>query len=118
MDSLSKALFSIQLIMLLTTEVKSFLNCVMPLFFHIMKSNLEVIYYFHNIIIQNRNCLNLCGKFIKSDQLKKRQLLRLAILQPFLAIFCQLHKYISQTLGADGHCEGLNVSKSQLDQNL
>ena len=47
-----------------------------------------------------------------------RQLLRLAILQPFLAISCQPHKYISQNLGADGHFEGLNVSKSQLVQNL
>ena len=67
MDSLSRALFSIQLIMLLTTEVKSFLNCVMPLFFHIMKSNLEVINYCHDLIIQNCNCLNLCGKFINSS---------------------------------------------------
>ena len=42
--------------------------------------------------------------------------MRLANLQPFLAIFCQLHKYLSQNLGADGHFEGLNVSKSQLNQ--
>ena len=47
-----------------------------------------------------------------------RQLLRLAILQPFLAISCQPHKYISQNLGADGHFKVLSVSKSQLDQNL
>ena len=40
----------------------------------------------------------------------------LANLQPFLAIFCQLHKHLSQNLGADGHFEGLNVSKFQLNQ--
>ena len=70
--------------------------------------------------------------------------MRLANLQPFLAIFYQLHKhfsqnlgadghfsticghffgnylhrYLSQNLGADGHFEGLNVSNSQLNQNL
>ena len=54
--------------------------------------------------------------FVKSGDLKKRQLLCLANLQPFLAIFCQLHKHLSQNLGADGHFEGLNVSKSQLNQ--
>ena len=44
--------------------------------------------------------------------------MRLANLQPFLAIFCQLHKHLSQNLGADGHFELLNMSKSQLDQKL
>ena len=29
-----------------------------------------------------------------------------------------LHVYLSQNWGADGHFEGLNVSKSQLDQKL
>ena len=53
--------------------------------------------------------------FIFKDWPLKR-LLRLANLQPFLAIFCQLHKHLSQNLGADGHFEGLNVSKSQLNQ--
>ena len=47
---------------------------------------------------------------------KNWQLLCLAILQPFLAIFYQLHKHIFQILSADGHFEGLNVSKSQLNQ--
>ena len=42
----------------------------------------------------------------------------MTILQQFLAIFCQLHKHISQNLGSDCHFEGLNVSKSQLDQKL
>ena len=42
----------------------------------------------------------------------------MAILKPFLVIFCYLHKYLSQNLGADGHYKRLNVSKSQLDQNL
>ena len=46
------------------------------------------------------------------------QLLRFAILQSFLAIFCQVSRYISQNLGADSHFERLNVSKFQLDQNL
>jgi hypothetical protein len=32
--------------------------------------------------------------------------------------FCQLHRYLSQNLGADGHFEMLNKSKSQLDQKL
>ena len=44
--------------------------------------------------------------------------MRLANLQPFLAVFCQLHKHLSQNLDADGHFEGLNVSESQLDQKL
>ena len=50
--------------------------------------------------------------------LQKRQPLSLAILRPFLVIFCQLHEHLSQKLGANGHFEGLNVSKSQLDQKL
>ena len=36
----------------------------------------------------------------------------------FWPLFCQLHKYLSQTLESDGHFEGLNMWKSQLDQNL
>ena len=28
------------------------------------------------------------------------------------------HKHLSQNVGADGHFEGLNVSKSQLDKKL
>ena len=53
---------------------------------------------------------------VKTGHLKKRQLLRLANLQPFLAIFCQLHNHLSRNLGTDGHFEGLDVSKSQLNQ--
>ena len=34
--------------------------------------------------------------------------------RPFL---CLLHLYLSRNLDADNHFEGLNVSKSQLDQN-
>ena len=34
------------------------------------------------------------------------------------SFFCQLHKYISQNLDADGHFEVLNMSKSQLNQKL
>ena len=58
------------------------------------------------------------SQLLKTGHLKKRQLLRLANLQPFLAIFCQQHRYLSQNLDADSHFEGLNVSKSQLNQNL
>ena len=36
----------------------------------------------------------------------------------FCSFFCQLHKYILQNLGSDGHFEEVNVSKSQLNQNL
>ena len=36
----------------------------------------------------------------------------------FWWFFGQLHIYLSQNWGADGHFEGLNVSKSQLDQKL
>ena len=32
--------------------------------------------------------------------------------------FRQPHRYLSQTFGADGHFEVLNMSKSQLDQKL
>ena len=67
-------------------------------------------YNLHNIFYP-------CAKN-KDWPFKKRQLLRLANLQPFLAIFCQQHKYLSQDLGADGHFEGLNMTKSQLNQNL
>ena len=42
----------------------------------------------------------------------------MANLQQFLAVSCQLHKYDSQNLGSDGHLEGLNMMKSQLNQNL
>ena len=36
----------------------------------------------------------------------------LAILRPFMAIFFQLHVYLSQNLSADNHFEVLNVSKA------
>ena len=36
----------------------------------------------------------------------------------FWSLFCKLHIYLSQNWGADGHFEELNVSKSQLDQEL
>ena len=36
----------------------------------------------------------------------------------FWGIFCQPYRYLSQTFGADGHFEVLNMSKSQLDQKL
>jgi hypothetical protein len=37
----------------------------------------------------------------------------------FWSVFCQLHYiYLSQNLDSDHHFEGLNMSKSQLDQNL
>ena len=71
-------------------------------------------FFFSNVHLTiSTHCQN-----IKTGNLKRRQLLRLAILQPCLAIFCHLHKYILQNLGADGHFEGLNMSKFQLDQNL
>jgi hypothetical protein len=36
----------------------------------------------------------------------------------FRDIFCQPYTYLSQTFGADGHFEVLNMYKSQLDQKL
>ena len=36
----------------------------------------------------------------------------------FWSFFCQLHKYLLQNLDSDSHFEGLNMCKSQLDQNL
>ena len=48
----------------------------------------------------------------------KAQPISLAILRIFLGFFCQLHEHLSQNLGANCHFEGLNVSKSQLDQKL
>ena len=50
--------------------------------------------------------------YIKTGDLKNWQLLHLANLQPFLAIFGQVFKYISQNLGSDSHFEGLNMSES------
>ena len=44
------------------------------------------------------------------------QPLRLAILQSFLVIFCQLHEYLSQNLGSTCHFEDPNISKTQLNQ--
>ena len=32
------------------------------------------------------------------------------------SFFWQLHRYLSQKLGTDGHFEGLNMSKTQLYQ--
>ena len=49
---------------------------------------------------------------LKTGDLKNWQLLRLANLRPFLAIFGQVLKYLSQNLGSDGHFEGLNMSES------
>ena len=54
----------------------------------------------------------------KDWPIKKWQILSLAILQPFLVTFLPTTYYLSQNWGADGHFEGLNVSKSQLDQKL
>ena len=48
---------------------------------------------------------------VKTGYLKKRQLLRLGMLPPFLTIFCQLHINLPQNFGADGHFEGLNWIK-------
>ena len=48
---------------------------------------------------------------------KNWPLLRLVILQPFLAIFLP-NKYLSKNLDSDSHFEGLNICKSQLDQFL
>ena len=47
------------------------------------------------------------------------QLCELLILQPFLVIFWQPHKYISQKLASDSHFGGARpVYKSQLDHKL
>ena len=56
--------------------------------------------------------------FIHSVSGGKAQPISLAILRIFLGFFCQLHEHLSQNLGANCHFEGLNVSKSQLDQKL
>ena len=42
----------------------------------------------------------------------------LAILQPFLVTLLPTTYYLSQNWGAVGLFEGLNVSKSQLDQTI
>ena len=42
----------------------------------------------------------------------------MAVLQPFLAIFCQLYTNLLQKWGSDSHFEELNKSKSQLVQKL
>ena len=42
----------------------------------------------------------------------------MAILWPFLAIFCQLLRQLSQNWGSDGHFEVLNRCKSWLVQKL
>ena len=55
---------------------------------------------------------------LDSDSKWKGQFLRLVNFNHFWPFFCQLHKYVSQNLGADIHFEGLNISKFQLDQNL
>ena len=51
-------------------------------------------------------------------QYKGHNSMRWPFYNHFWPFFCQLHKYLSQNLGADSHFEGLNVSKSQWDQNL
>ena len=51
-------------------------------------------------------------------QYKGHNSMRWPFYNHFWPFFCQLHKYLSQNLGADSHFEGLNVSKSQLNQNL
>ena len=67
---------------------------------------------------RNRFVVIPCRLVLDSDSKWKGQISRLAILQSFLAIFCKLHYYISQNLGAESYFEGLNMSKFQLDQNL
>ena len=44
---------------------------------------------------------------------EKRDNVKMAILQPFLAIFCQLYLYILQKRGLDGHFEMLTQSESK-----
>ena len=60
----------------------------------------------------------LLDHMIKTGYQKNRQLLHMANLQQFLAVFCQLHKYLLQNLGSYGHLEEVNMLKSQLNQNL
>ena len=55
---------------------------------------------------------------INSVSKRKAQPVSLAILPSFLVIFCQLHEHLSQNLGSNGHFEDLNMSKSQLNQQL
>ena len=51
-------------------------------------------------------------------QYKGHNSMRWPFYNHFWPFFCQLHEYLLQNLGADSHFEGLNVSKSQWDQNL
>ena len=64
-------------------------------------------------IAARRGCLLFKGYLNSKRKVgseKNCQILCVVILQPFLAIFfCQLHKYLSQNLDADGHFEVLNV---------
>ena len=56
--------------------------------------------FFYSIRSGYGQKIRVCSEYlIKTGDLKKWQLLRLAILQQFLAIFCQLHIHILQNLG-------------------
>ena len=60
-----------------------------------------------NLLILQKTIL----KYLYSYSIQKRQPLSLAILGPFLVIFCQLHNNLSQELSADSHFEVQNMSK-------
>ena len=61
----------------------------------------------------NTNCTNY-----SLMQYKGHNSMRWPFYNHFWPFFCQLHKYLSQNLGSDGHFEEVNMSKSQLNQNL
>ena len=64
------------------------------------------------------NSFNYMESWIKDWILKKPTTFVFGQFTTFLAVFCLLHKHTSQNLGSEGHFEEVNVSKSQLIQNL
>ena len=61
----------------------------------------------------NQKYVHICY-FVKKKL--KTYVSKVANLRPFLAIFGQLHRFLSQNWGSDGHFEVLNISKSKLDK--
>ena len=61
----------------------------------------------------NQKYVHICY-FVKKEL--KIYVSKVANLRPFLAIFGQLHRCLSQNWGLNGHFEVLNVSRFKLDQ--
>jgi hypothetical protein len=74
--------------------------------------------YWIKIYVINYKCF-WQGCFSILDEKKLKMLVsKMAIFWPFVIIFWQLHRYISQNWDSDGYFEVLSVSKSKLDQKL